>query len=175
MRIALVIVDMQMGFINENTVGLVDKIEKFLGKHQDKFTEIIGTRYINDENTACYKFEHWKECMYDTKDVEFEPQLEKFMTAKFDKDKYSCWKGDFITYVKNKHIDKLYFIGVNTGCCVLHSVLDAYNDLQDCAVISSLCGSTNGDYSHRIALQVLDEIITKQRVISTTQFELEVG
>lgn len=168
MRNCLVIVDMQNGFINEHTEHLINIIEKFIKDKGTEFTDIVGTRYINHKNTACYIFEGWKECMKGTEEADIVEQLKPYISRVFDKDKYSCWNKEFRDYVEINEFDKLYFIGVNTGCCVLHSILDAYNDLQDSCIISDLCGSTKGKESHENSLSILREIITEQRVIEST-------
>lgn len=166
MKIALVIIDMQVGFINDNNKHLVEQICKYI--EANKFDDIVATRYINNESTACYRFEGWKDCMKGTPEAELNPSISKYVTKVFDKDKYSCWNEEFKTWVKENKIDTLYFVGVNTGCCVLHSAFDAYNDLQEIRVVEDLCGSSNGQNSHNAGIQVLRECITKQRVISSS-------
>ena len=174
-RKALIIVDMQYGFMNKNTEHLRLKLKNFLRSNRNKFDLVIGTRYINNYNTPCYKFEGWDKCMEGTEESELIPLVSEYIDYDIGKGVYSCWSGVKESIGKShKRIDKVYFVGVNTGCCVLHSVFDAYNDLQDCAVISDLCASTSGIESHKAALQILKECITPQRVITTEQFEKEV-
>ena len=72
-------------------------------------------------------------------------------------------------FVRDHKIDKIYFVGVNTGCCVLSSALDCYNDLVDCAVIKDLCSSTSGVEKHEAALTVLKSCITGERIITSDQ------
>ncbi len=72
-------------------------------------------------------------------------------------------------FVRENNIDKIYFAGVNTGCCVLHSALDCYNDHVECAVIEDLCGSTSGTEEHENALAVLRNCITEKRVVTAEQ------
>lgn len=168
MKKLLVIVDMQNGFINEHTKHLVEKMKSFLDIA--KFDDIVATRYINNTETACYKFEGWKECMPGTPEIEIADELKPYIHKVFDKNVYSCWNTVFKAYVKSNRFDKVYFVGVNTGCCVLHSIFDCYNDVQDCAVISDLCGSSTSQESHECALRILRECITKERVITTEQF-----
>ena len=64
MKNLLIIVDMQKAFINENTKRIDDKIQRFIEKSVIK--DVVATRYINHENTACYSIEGWKECMEGT-------------------------------------------------------------------------------------------------------------
>lgn len=172
-KILFLIIDMQNGFVNEHTEGIDKKILNFLEPVRDKvFT--AGTRYVNHEHTACYVFEGWKSCMKGTTEAEIIPSLLPVMERVFDKDKYSCWNDEMKRFIRDHGIDKVYFAGVNTGCCVLHSVLDCYNDLVDCAVIEDLCGSTSGTREHEAALAVLRSCITENRVISSEKAAEEI-
>lgn len=107
--------------------------------------------------------------MEKTEETEIVHVLRSCMMRVFDKDKYGCWNDEMKAFVRDHKIDKIYFAGVNTGCCVLNSVLDCYNDLVDCAVIKDLCGSTSGVEEHEAALTVLKSCITGERVITSDQ------
>lgn len=159
------IIDMQNGFINNNTQHLVEKICDFRAGIANHVIT-AGTRYVNHEHTACYVFEGWKSCMAGAEEAEIVPELRGCMQRVFDKDKYSCWNEEMKAFIRDNEIKKIYFVGVNTGCCVLHSAMDCYNDLVDCAVIEDLCGSTSGIEEHEAALVVLRSCITKERVIT---------
>lgn len=167
------IIDMQNGFINRNTEGIDNRILKFLDRIRDRVIA-AGTRYVNHEHTACYIFEGWKACMAGTEEAEIIPTLRPFMARVFDKDKYSCWNDEMKEFIRDNEIEKVYFAGVNTGCCVLHSAFDFYNDLVDCSVIEDLCGSTSGVREHEAALIVLRSCITDGRVITAEQAVREI-
>ncbi len=167
-KILFLIIDMQNGFINNFTTELVEKIREFKSR-VDTNVITVGTRYVNHEHTACYVLEGWKSCMAGSKEAEIVPELRVCMMRVFDKDKYSCWDEEMKTFVREHEIRKIYFAGVNTGCCVLNSALDCYNDLVDCAVIEDLCGSTSGAEEHEAALAVLRSCITPERVITSSR------
>lgn len=169
MKTCLVLIDLQEGFMNKNTKDIPGRIKDYLHSHPDKFDEVVATRYINHAGTACYLFEGWKGCMEGTEDTKLCHELDGLYSRVFEKDKYSCWNEEFKTFVKDQCFDKIYFVGVNTGCCVLHSILDCYNDVQDCAVISDLCGSTTGEDIHNLSLQILSTLITKERIITSDE------
>lgn len=163
----LVIIDMQKGFINKHTKHLPEKILKYI-KSND-FDYVVGTRYINNENTACYKFENWDKCMRGTEEADIVDILIPKINRTFDKSKYSCWNEEFKNFIDTEDIDELYFVGVNTACCVLASAFDAYNDLINCYVVHDLCASTSGTYSHHCGIHVLKECITSQRIIESEE------
>lgn len=167
-NILFLIIDMQNGFINNFTTDLVPQISAFQSRINDHVIT-AGTRYVNHEHTACYLFEGWESCMAGSEEAEIVPVLRENMQKVFDKDKYSCWNEEMKAFVRDHEIKKIYFAGVNTGCCVLHSVLDCYNDLVDCTVIENLCGSTSGPEEHEAALTVLRSCITKERVITSSR------
>lgn len=163
---ALVIIDMQKGFVNKYTMHLPKRILDYIDREGYNFDYIITTRYLNHENTACYIFEKWKECMDGSEDAELIDGLAgKYVNV--DKDKYSCYNDDFKNIIRGLGITDVFLCGVNTGCCVLHSAFDMYNDLVSVYVIQDLCGSTSGPESHKAAIQVLGECITKQRIITS--------
>lgn len=163
MRTALIIIDIQKGFINENTEHLVDKIVDFVKKND--LDLVIGTRYINNNCTACHIFEGWDDCWEGSESAELVPEIENICDEIIDKHTYSCWSKEFKSILKKHGIEKLIFCGVNTGCCVLASVFDAYDELWDINVVESLCGSTSGSSSNKAGIQILRECITKDRVI----------
>lgn len=169
MKTALIIIDMQKGFINENTKHLAPKIVNF-AKKQD-FDLVVGTRYINSNYTACHIYEGWNDCWEGSESAELVPEIESICNEVVDKHEFSCW-GSPIKYLLKKYgIEKLIFCGVNTGCCVLASVFDAYDELWDVEVIENLCGSTSGASSHKAGIQILRECITKSRVITIQSCE----
>ena len=172
-NILFLVIDMQNGFINNFTEDLVPKILDFQAKIRDSVLT-AGTRYVNHEHTACYMFEGWKNCMAGTEEAEIAPALRGCMARVFDKDKYSCWNEEMKQFIRENKIEKVYFAGVNTGCCVLHSAFDFYNDLVDCSVIEDLCGSTSGIREHEAALIVLRSCITEERVITAEQAVKEI-
>lgn len=163
--ILFLIIDMQNGFINGSTRDLPAKIREFQAGIKDHVVT-AGTRYVNHEHTACYLFEGWKSCMAGSEEAEVVPELRGCIERVFDKDKYSCWNEEMKGFIRENQIEKIYFAGVNTGCCVLNSVLDCYNDLADCAVIEDLCGATSGIKEHEAALVILRSCITKERVVT---------
>lgn len=173
-NILFLIIDMQNGFINNFTEDLIPKIRGFQAKINDSVIT-AGTRYVNHEHTACYLFEGWKSCMAGSKEAEIVPELRECMERVFDKDRYSCWNEEMKSFIRSNKIRKIYFAGVNTGCCVLHSAFDCYNDLVDCAVIEDLCGSTSGKEEHEAALVVLRSCITKERVITAEKAYEEIA
>ena len=103
-NILFLIIDMQNGFINQNTQGIDERILDFLEQIKGRAI-VAGTRYVNNENTACYVFEGWKACMEGTEEAEILPTLRGHMERVFDKDKYSCWNDEMKQFIRDNKID----------------------------------------------------------------------
>ncbi len=161
-KTGLVIIDMQNGFINAYTMHLPEQIKKFIMTHD--FDSIIATRYCNTPETPCYQ-DGWTECMNGTPAAELVPELSGLTTAIFEKHIYSAFTPEFSDFILHKQLEKLYFCGVNTDCCVLASVFSCYDKNQDCTVIADLCASTLGTRIHENALEILRGNITREKVI----------
>ena len=166
MKNALVIIDVQNGFINDNDKEVITKIVEYSNKNH--FDHIVATAYINNYNTACHIFEHWDECMAGTFSAEIVPAIQDISERIFEKSKYSCWNKEFRQWVKDNNIDRLYIVGVDTECCVLSSAFDSYNDLQDIVVVEDLCDSSNGYDYHKAGILILKQCITNMRVIQSS-------
>lgn len=172
MKTILFIIDMQKGFINENTKHLVPKIVNFV--KNNKFHLVVGTRYVNNEDTACHIYEDWNGCWEGTEEAELVPEIRRLCDMSIVKHTYSCWNDQVVDWLKTEEMMngkcRLVFVGVNTGCCVLASAFDAYDDVYDVTVIEDLCGSTSGVSSHNAGVQILRECITRARVIKSGDF-----
>lgn len=175
MKTILFIIDMQKGFINENTKHLVPKIVNFV--KNNKFHLVVGTRYVNNENTSCHIYEGWDSCWEGTEEAELVPEIRQLCDMSIVRRTYSCWNDRVVDWLKTEEMMngkcRLVFVGVNTGCCVLASAFDAYDDVCDVTVIEDLCGSTSGVSSHNAGIQILRECITKARVVQSGDFIVE--
>lgn len=169
----LVIVDMQIGFINQYTEHLPKKIADFIDNHS-VFSCIAATRYCNTPDTACYKLGDWKECMTGTDDASLSPVIVPYVQKIFDKKTYSGFTEEFKIFSEHEKFDKIYFCGVNTDCCVLATVLSCYDNVYDCAVIEDLCASTLGKKKHDHAIELMSDNITSKRIIYSADFKCPV-
>lgn len=162
----LIIVDMQIGFINKYTVSLPEKIAQFIKTHPS-IDSVIATRYCNTTETACYKLGNWKECMKGTSDADLSPQIIPYVQRVFDKSTFSGFTTELKKFLNQNAFDKIYFCGVNTDCCVLSTIFSCYDSVQDCTVIGDLCASTLGEQKHYNALELMRDNITSHRVINS--------
>ena len=74
--------------------------------------------------------------------------------------RYSCFTEEFIKYITDNEIDKLYFVGLDTDACVLKSALDCFERNIPLEVLTNYCASTGGDEIHKAAIELMDRNIS---------------
>ena len=160
---ALVIVDVQKGFINEHTKDIPNKILEHLKTYYYEY--IVGTRYINDKDTPCYAMGGFFGCMQGTAETEIPEELARHVEHVFDKRQFSCWTQDFRTYVNSRSITKLYFCGINTDCCVMLSAIEAFERKMEFEVLTPLCGCMFGEEGHKAGITAMQNCLNPKRII----------
>jgi len=161
MSICLVIIDVQKGFMTEETNFLPDRIRSLLKK--EKYDYIVATQFKNRENSPYTNFMKWHDMM-----DEESQKLDEFVQSVADRIfvKYinSCFTDEFCEYIREKKIDKLYFVGLDTECCVLKSAFDSFDKNIPFQVLGDYCASSAGKEIHRIACTVMKSAIGKDSV-----------
>ena len=148
----LVIIDVQKGFLTENTCCVPDRIKDLVGKKS--FSHVVATRFINSVNSPHYRITNWKGLM-DNKSQEFDDYIAQIAEKIFDKSINSCFSSEFLDYLKQENIDKLYFVGIDTDCCVLKSAFDCFDKGIPFEVLTECCLSTAGIEIHNAACKIL--------------------
>lgn len=162
-KIMLVVIDAQYGFRNEHTEETYKSLIDFLEKYHSKFDCIVGTKFMNDVKSACYR-NGWKDCMTGSHDSEIVAEIEKHCDLVIDKNTYSAWD-KLQKIVRSEHYTDVVFCGFDTGCCVLSTAVACFDAGVSCFVLSDLCGSSNGH--HEEGLKVLEYNIIGNRVITS--------
>jgi len=149
---ALVVIDVQKYFIDENTKKIPQKIADYIKKN--KFDQIVFFRFINNKDTPFYKFCQWKDMM-GPPETDFCPEIEKISHKEFSRSIRSCMSEDFRKFLEEKGVDELFLCGFNTDECVLTTAFDAFDRGFKVSIIEKLCSSHNSKESHKAAMKVL--------------------
>ena len=162
----LVIIDVQNYFINKHTKHVIPRIQE-LTKNQ-KFDHVVATRFMNHEESPYVKLLNWRK-MIDKESHTIPGNITKLAEKIFEKDHYSCFTPELRNFLKESNIDKLYFVGMDTDCCVLKSAADAFELGISPFVIEDCCASHYGKSNHRAGIKVLERLIAR-RVIKAKDF-----
>lgn len=162
MKTAVVIIDVQNYFINEETIELPSKIAHFI--QNNKFDYILFTRFVNSEKSNYIKLLNWRKC-FSPPDIDIHPAFERFITSDnvFSKSSYSVFKATgFTNFLTKNNIKELFLCGIDTDSCVLASAYDAFDLGYNVRVLEDLCLSHSGDDFHSSAIKIINKSIQKE-------------
>lgn len=152
MNDCLVIIDVQKGFLTETTNEIPCRIKELLTDR--RFHHIVATRFINTKTSPHYVFTHW-EGMLEPSSQQLDSYVEEVAEKVFDKSVNSCFTEDFVNYLYTERISKLYFVGIDTDCCVLASAFDCFDRKIPFQVVTNCCASTGGIGLHKSACDIM--------------------
>lgn len=152
MKECLVIIDVQKGFLTEDTAFVPEKIRDLINKR--KFDKVVATRFINSKESPHYIFTQWDKMM-DAESQSLDHFVAQLAEKVFDKNINTCFTDEFLKYVEKEHFDKLCFVGIDTDCCVMKSAFDSFDRKIPFEVLTEYCASTGGKAMHDAACQIM--------------------
>lgn len=148
----LVIIDVQTAFLNKDTAFIPEQIKSLLEKNS--YDHVVATRFINSLDTPHFKYVGYTGAL-DARTQALDPYIESVAEHVFDKSSNSCMTPEFQRYLRINQIHKLYFVGIDTDCCVLSSAFDCFDMSIPFVILTSYCASTAGRDLHKAACQVM--------------------
>lgn len=171
MKNALLVVDMQNGFISENTEMLPLKIREFIKSHTFDF--ILFFKFLNKENSNWVKLLNWRG-MFSLDETEIVKELKEFSNTDntFEKEAtFSVFSSkEFLYFLGQNKIEKLFICGLDTHACVLMSVMEAFEKGFNVKVIEDLCIASHGGEYHDMAIKILKSNLGKDAIIKSEYF-----
>jgi nicotinamidase-related amidase len=156
---ALIVVDLQRGFVNEHTRHIIEPIERF----QAGFAHVIATRFYRRTDSVIHRLlsiEGFERGSPDT-ELAFTP---KPGTEIIEKCSYSCVTPELAEQLRGWGVDEAYVCGVDTDQCVLMIAADLLqNDIVP-VVCEDLTASAAGSEYHERGLFLLRRLIGKEQV-----------
>ena len=157
----LVIIDVQIGFLNDETKEIPEKIQQLL--ENNHFDHIVGTKFVNVEDSPYVTMMNWYGLMTED-EIKLHPIIEKKCQKIIAKKAYTCFVEEFIKYLSEKGINKLYFVGIDTEGCVLKSSMDCFERGIPQEVLTNYCASTGGKECHDAGILVLKRTIGNESI-----------
>lgn len=170
----LVVVDMQLGFLNENSMPVVPSVLRLIQECEQLRLPIVFTKFINRPASSF-------EILLDWKGVRNEPEIDLHdafkalgQTAMFEKHYYTVFTGEFDDFIHRKNCQTLLISGVSTESCVLKTALDAFERGLRPVVVSDACASDQGPKVHLQALELIKSMIGQNQVKTVDEVVSEV-
>lgn len=170
MKKILVIVDMQVGFINSaHTKEVADRTKGLL--QMGLFDGVIMTRFINSDNSTYEKLLDWKE-MKSGEAIDLVGNYREYADCVIDKSIYTCVNSDFLQKLcqlnGGNYPESVYIVGIDTDCCVLATALDLFEGNIRPIILADYCASSGGEAAHKAGLSCLKRLIGKNQLVYST-------
>lgn len=164
-KTALVVIDMQKGFLNEHTAHLPAKIVELVESRC--FGHVLYTQFFNGRGSPFRRILNWRKFTGDH-DAALLDEIAEHAETVLSKGLYSCFSPEMLRWLgRHEEIDTLFFCGVDTDVCVLKSAVDAFELGYVPFVITDGCASHGGSEAHDAGLRVLTRMIGAAQLVDS--------
>lgn len=163
----LLVVDVQNGFVSEDTRSVVLKIKRLI--ESGRFKNFAFTQFLNADGSPYEQYLHW----FRLKSVEEQSIADELLShAKtvFRKTIYSAMTDEFEEYLRDNDYKTIYIAGIDTDCCVLASSISIFEMGLRPIVLAEYCASNGGIASHKAGLLALERLIGTEQIIREQEF-----
>ncbi len=168
---ALVVVDVQNGFVNERSRHIVPVIAQLVDRWSSIGGAVVFTRYLNYSGSMYEQLMHWSR-LQQSPEIDIVPELAeraKKGTAVIDKTGYTLFNSEGAELVQERAWKNMAFCGIATESCVLKSAVDAFERNITPWILVDACASHAGDTAHQAGLLVAGRFIGGGQLIPSQQ------
>lgn len=128
-RAALLVVDVQNGFVNEHSKHVLPIITGLVDQWSESGRPTVFTRYWNFPGSPWERLIGWR-ALYGPPETDLAPELELRVTSPnthvLDKTVYTALTAEGLALLRELSITDLVICGIATDACVLKTTLDAF-------------------------------------------------
>jgi nicotinamidase-related amidase len=159
MAAALLIIDVQQGFINAATRHLPDRVAAL----QDEYDRIFATQFVNPPGSPYRQLMGWERFAPGSADLQlaFTPRDDATV---IEKPVYTCVTPAFLDQLRRERIDELHLCGIATDNCVLKCAVDLFEAGLRPLVLADFCASHAGADHHTWGLAIIARFIGEKQV-----------
>ena len=168
MASAVIVVDMQRGFLEEGNPlycgdearEIIPRVVELLRKEVDKGSALFFTADTHDPDDKEFQM-FPAHCVRGTEEAEIIPELAEFVAqgTVIPKRRYSAFfETDLARRLAELKPEKLILVGVCTDICIMHTVADARNRDYPVEVVEAAVASFDPE-AHQFALQHIARIL----------------
>ena len=166
---ALVVIDVQNGFINEHTRPVLATITKLIDAFARREEPLAFTRFVNRAGSPYERWIGWtrfreapENALADGLDTRGAPVFEKHV--------YSAFSAEMQSWLARRRIDSLVLCGIATDGCVLKTAVDAFERDIEPVVVTDACASHGGEAAHQAGLLLLGRFIGTRQLKRAAEF-----
>lgn len=166
-RPVLVVVDMQNGFVREQSAHIVPIVADLVTQWQAAGGDTLFTRYLNYPGSPYERFFGWRR-LQSAPETDIVPELMPYVDKGtiLDKKVYTPFTTEGAALIAERGWQELYICGIATESCVLKTAVDAFEHGLTPWLIADACASHAGAEAHVAGLLVARRFIGPGQVIS---------
>ncbi len=155
----LLIIDVQGGFINENTKQIPEDIIKHV-KNYD-YDLIIATRFINKVDSLYQTELNMKEMTMLSPKTKLVEGIGELADIVIMKSTYTALTEDVKKLLKKNELKQVYIAGLNMEGSIMATAFNLFDRDIKPIILSQLCGSVKGESMKQSTLEILSHNIGK--------------
>lgn len=171
---ALLVIDVQQGFVNEHSRDVVPAVVRLVDGWQAAGAPVVFTRFHNAPGSPYETISGWKR-LRTAEEQAFVKELAPFIDASalvIDKGQASVFTPEGSQLIQESGWRDLVLCGIDTDACVYDSATAAYQRGYRPWVVTNACASSGGSQYHEAALLLAarnlgaDQLITSEVALS---------
>lgn len=173
---ALVVIDMQRGFVRPETARIVPVVTDFVRRWQQAGGATIFTRFINEPGSLFEHLIQWTS-VTTAPETDIVDELKPYAaqaTAVIDKPAYTPFTDEGAEVVRKGGWTDLVFCGLTTESCVLKGAVDAFERGLTPWVLTDASGA-HAPGAQEAGLLIIGRFIGKNQLITTADLHLSDG
>ncbi|MFF0546857.1 cysteine hydrolase family protein [Nocardia thailandica] len=175
---ALIVVDVQNGFVNEHSEHVLPIITDLARRWSAAGRPIVLTRYWNYSGSPWERLIGWK-ALYGPPETDFAPDIELLTggpsTHVLDKTVYTALTPDGLELLRELNVTDLVICGIATDACVLKTTLDAFEHGLTPWVVRDAVASNatrhRASEVHENALTLISRLVGAGQVIEASELQ----
>lgn len=169
----LMVVDVQNGFLTENTQHVLPVIVKLVDQWQKANGSTVYSRYFNYPGSAFERLMDWRQ-LYAPPDTDIADELTPYTqhSITLDKHTYSAMTPRFAGLANSHKWTDIAICGIDTDLCVLKTALDAFENGLIPWIVTNASASTGGENSHKSGLTVIGRAVGEHHLITAEELLL---
>lgn len=171
---ALLVVDVQCGFINQHSRSILPTVVRLVERWKAAGSPVVLTRFHNEPDSPYETITGWTK-LRTPEEQALVPDLARYADATVivvDKAQSSLFTPEGAQLIRDAGWSDLVICGIDTDACVYDSAVDAYQSGYRPWIVTDACASTGGVRYHDAALLLAarnlggDQLVTSEAVFS---------
>src|SRR5438094_1476109 len=162
----LLVVDVQLGFLNDFTRHIPERVVRLV-EHGD-YAPLLFTRFVNTPGSSYHRLLDWHECESPPQ-TDLAPEIRPLARRGkvFPKLGFTGLPDELAEHLRKNRLETLVVVGIDTDMCVLKCAMDVFDLGIEPVILTDCCASTAGLQAHFAGLAILSRNVGPRQLRAT--------